>query len=67
MNERNIVALQRMLPRLTPRSRHVLDAFSHARKDWLIPRVLGIKRSGVYCQTWYSNLALIAATVLKKL
>ncbi len=67
MNDRNIMALQRMRHRLSPQSRYVLDEFSRARDDWLIPRVLGIKRSGVYCQTPLSNLALIAATVLKKL
>jgi glycosyltransferase involved in cell wall biosynthesis len=67
MNERNIAALERVRDRLAPRSRDVLDELSRARHDWLIPRMLGTKRSGVYCQTALSNVALIAATVLKKL
>jgi glycosyltransferase involved in cell wall biosynthesis len=67
MNDRNIVALQRMRHRLSPQSLSVLDEFSRARGEWLIPRVLGIKRSGVYCQTLLSNLAMIGATLLKKL
>jgi glycosyltransferase involved in cell wall biosynthesis len=67
MNDRNIVALHRMRHRLSPESLCVLDEFSRARGEWLIPRVLGVTRSGVYCQTLLSNLALIAAAVLKKL
>jgi glycosyltransferase involved in cell wall biosynthesis len=67
MNERNITALQRMRHRFSDESRRVLDEFSQARRKWLIPRVLGVKRSGVYCQTRLSNVALIAATVLKRL
>ena len=53
--------------RFSDESRRVLDEFSQARRKWLIPRVLGVKRSGVYCQTRLSNVALIAATVLKRL
>ena len=67
MNERNITALQRMRHRFSDESQRVLDEFSQARRKWLIPRVLGVKRSGVYCQTRLSNVALIAATVLKRL
>jgi hypothetical protein len=67
MNDRNIAALHRMRHRLSPESLCVLDEFSRARGEWLIPRVLGVRRSGVYCQTPLSNLALIGATLLKKL
>ncbi|MBI4191256.1 MAG: glycosyltransferase family 2 protein [Betaproteobacteria bacterium] len=67
MNDRNIAALQRMRHRLSPESLCVLDEFSRARGEWLIPRALGVKRSGVYCQTLLANLALIGATLLKKL
>ena len=67
MNDCNIAALERMRHRLSPRNRTVLDRFSGARNDWLIPRITGIKRSGVYCQTLLSNLALMAAALLKKL
>ncbi|MDB5809352.1 MAG: glycosyl transferase family 2, partial [Betaproteobacteria bacterium] len=67
MNDRNIAALERVADRLSPRSRRVLDEMSRSRDDRLIPRMLGIRRSGVYCQTVLSSVALVAATVLKKL
>lgn len=67
MNDRNIAALERMRHRLSPHSRYVLDEFIRARSRPLIPRVAGIRRSGIYCQTVLSNLALIGATLLKKL
>ncbi len=67
MNDRNIAALQRMRHRLSRESLYVLDEFTRARGERLIPRVLGVRRSGVYCQTALSNLALIGATLLKKL
>jgi hypothetical protein len=67
MNDRNIAALQCMHHRLSPHSLHVLAEFSRARGGWLIPRALGVRRAGVYCQTRLSNLALTAATVLNRL
>lgn len=67
MNERNLAALQRVRHRLAPESLRVLDEFARARGTWLVPRVLGILRSGVYCQTRLTNLALAAAALLKKL
>lgn len=67
MNDRNIAALHRMRHRLSPESRRALDEFARARCKWLLPRVLGVRRSGVYCQTPLSNVALIAATLLKRL
>ena len=67
MNERNIAALQGMRHRLSPASLRVLDEFARARGKWLLPRVLGVRRSGVYCQTPLSNLALLGATLLQKL
>jgi glycosyltransferase involved in cell wall biosynthesis len=67
MNDRNIAALQRMRHRLSPENLSVLDGFARARRAWLIPRLLEVRRSGVYCQTPLSNLALIGATLLNKL
>ena len=66
-NDCHLEALRRMRHRLSLRSRGVLDDFSRAREDWLIPRLLGVSRAGVYGQTAYSNLTLIAAAILKKL
>lgn len=67
MNDRNIAALQRMRHRLSPHSQYVFNEFARARADWLVPRVLGVRRSGVYGQALLPNLALIVATVLKRL
>ena len=67
MNDRNIAALQHMRHRLSPDSLRVLDEFARARDQWLVPRVIGIRRSGIYCQTAVTNFALIGATLLKKL
>ncbi|MEO7725830.1 MAG: glycosyltransferase family 2 protein [Burkholderiales bacterium] len=67
MNDRNIAALQSVRHRLSPQALSLLHDFSHARAAGLVPRVLGIWRSGVYCQTLLSNLALAGASLLKKL
>ncbi len=67
MNDRNIAALQRVRHRLTPEALDVLREFSRARAAGFLPRVCGIWRSGVYCQTPLSNLALAGASFLKKL
>jgi glycosyltransferase involved in cell wall biosynthesis len=67
MNDRNIIALERMHHRLTSNNLRVLVEFTRARDRWLVPRLLGIWRSGIYCQTAISNLAMIGATLLKKI
>ena len=67
MNDRNVAALQRMRHRLSPPSLKILDEFTRARNQSLLPRICGIKRSGIYCQTLVSNLALMGALLLKKL
>ena len=63
----NARALQRIRLRLTPESRRVLDEFHTARKRPLLPRLIGLKRSGIYHQTLPGNLALFAAALLNKL
>lgn len=67
MNDRNCAALQRLRHRLTPENQRIFDEFERARKQWLIPRAIGIRRSGVYHHTFLGTLGLIAATMLKKL
>jgi glycosyltransferase involved in cell wall biosynthesis len=67
MNERNIDALKRMHHRLAPESLRVLDEFAHARSSGLIMRMRGVRRSGVYCQTFLSGLALFGATITKRI
>jgi len=66
-NTRNTQALQQARSWLTPENRKVLDEFCQARDARLVPRVLGMKRSGVYAQSGWGSLSLMAATFLKKL
>ena len=67
MNERNIIALERVRQKLTADSQDVLMLFSRARNSAPIPRVVGIVKSGVYHHTFLGTLGLIAATLFKKL
>lgn len=66
MNGRNLAALQRIRHRLTPENQVVLEEFERARQQGLAGRVMGMRRSGVYCHTSLGNLGLAAATVFKK-
>ncbi|MCK9231091.1 MAG: glycosyltransferase family 2 protein [Syntrophales bacterium] len=66
-NDRNIKALQNLIFRLTPENRKILEKFAAARKRWLLPRLIGMKRSGVYRQMMAENLGLVAAVALKKI
>ena len=67
MNLRNIAALGRIEPRLDIESRRVLAEFVRARQSWLIPRILGVARSGVYHHTRLGTAGLVVATLFKKL
>lgn len=66
-NSINTQALQQNRKLLTPENQRILDDFCTARDRWLIPRILGIWKTGIYRQTLMGNLGLIAATILKKL
>jgi len=66
-NSRNIIALQHSRSLLRMENLETLDEFCRARNAWLVPRALGMWRSGVYAQSVWGNLALIAATFLKKI
>jgi glycosyltransferase involved in cell wall biosynthesis len=50
MNDRNFAALRRMRHRMSPEALAVLDEFERARHAWLLPRIIGIRKSGVYLQ-----------------
>lgn len=66
-NEKNLAALQRMRPHLTPENQRRLDEFERARSGHLPARLLAFKRSGAHRQTSLDNVSLILAVVLKKL
>jgi glycosyltransferase involved in cell wall biosynthesis len=66
-NDLNIQALHRIRSRLPLENQRILDEFSNARNQPLLPRLIGIKRSRIYRQTLLGNVGLFAAAVLKRL
>ena len=65
-NDRHILALKPIQNLLTPANQIVFEQFSKARKQSLIPRLLGLKRSGVYRQTAFNNLGFFLAALMDK-
>lgn len=66
-NDRNIISLHRIRTHLTPENQQVLDLFSNARKKWLLPRLIGLKKAGIYRQTFGGNVGLFVAAIFKKI
>lgn len=66
-SDTHIAALERLRDQLTPKNLETLDHFSKARDCNLVPRLIGLKRSGIYRQTLLGNIGLIAAAFLKKI
>jgi glycosyltransferase involved in cell wall biosynthesis len=65
-NDRHTLALRPMQNLLTPANQIAFDQFSKARKKSLVPRLLGLKRSGVYRQTVLNNLGFLLAALVGK-
>ncbi|MEP4147273.1 MAG: glycosyltransferase family 2 protein [Halioglobus sp.] len=66
-NDRNIAALRSNMALLTPSNRLVLESFVEFREAGLLKRLLGLKRTGLYAQTFMGNVGLFFATLLKKI
>lgn len=66
-NEDNLKGLQQMRHHFTADNCKVLDTFAHARRRWVVGRLYGVWRSGVYRQTALGNLGLLCAAVFNKL
>lgn len=66
-NAKNIDALWRIRPLLTPENRRILENFAAARNSWLVPRLVGIKRCGIHRQTLLGNMGLAAAAILNRI
>jgi glycosyltransferase involved in cell wall biosynthesis len=64
-NNLHLGALQHMQHRLSDDSRERCAHFSSARNKRLLPRLMELKRSGIYRQTLLGNLGLILAAFLK--
>ncbi|MBC2655636.1 glycosyltransferase family 2 protein [Pseudomonas sp. MSSRFD41] len=66
-SDSNIAALNALEHRLTPENQAIFKRFSMARKKSLIPRLVQLKRSGVYRQTILGNIGLAVAAVFGKI
>lgn len=65
--DQHVIALAPLLPKLTPANRRIYDRFVSARQRSLLPRVVGIKCSGIYRQTTLGNLGLLAAAISNRI
>jgi len=65
--DKNIQALQTFRPKLTAENRGTLDQFILLRKQNLVSRLVGLKKSGVYRQTFMSNIGLLIGIIFKKI
>jgi glycosyltransferase involved in cell wall biosynthesis len=63
----NLAALGSLEPRLTPENLKVLRGFRAARLRPLIPRLIGLFRSGIYRQSFIDNIGLFLAAALNRL
>ncbi|MCK7476029.1 MAG: glycosyltransferase family 2 protein [Rhodopseudomonas palustris] len=66
-NDRNIACLRKLQHKLTPENLEILENFSKARQMGLVPRLIHLKRSGIYRQTLLGNLGLLVAAVFGKI
>lgn len=66
-NDCNISALFTLEHRLTPTNREILRRFAAARRMSLIPRLVHLKRCGIYRQTLLGNIGLVAAAIFGKI
>ena len=66
-NDLHIKALESVRDKLTPENRETLDHFAKARNRWILPRLIGLKQSGIYRQSLFGNFGLIVAAILNKI
>ncbi|ALM87175.1 glycosyl transferase family 2 [Bordetella sp. N] len=65
--DENMAGIRRIAPKLSVTNRQVFDAFLSARDGGPLRRILNLKRSGVFRQTFMGNVGLFAAALFKKL
>ena len=63
----NIAGLAYVRPWMSDDTRRILDLYTHARQQWLLPRLIGFRRAGLHRLTLAGDLGLLAAAVLNKL
>jgi glycosyltransferase involved in cell wall biosynthesis len=62
-NDSNIAALRKLVNKLTPENRVILESFAKAREMSFVFRLINLKRSGIHRQTLLGNLGLIVAAI----
>jgi len=65
--DQNVDGIRRIAPRLVPQNQAVLEAFLSARRGGALKRMIRLKRSGVYRQTFVDNVGMYTAAFFKKL
>lgn len=63
----NIQALCKLQYLLTPDNRMIFERFVQAREMSLVPRLIHLKRCGIYRQTLFGNLGLFVAAIFGKI
>ena len=66
-NERHVAALGPMQHLLTLDNQRIFEQFATARKLSLVPRLVGLKKSGVYRQTMMNNMGFFLAAIVGKI
>ena len=66
-NDSNIAALRKLVNKLTPENRAILERFAKAREMSLVFRLINLKRSGIHRQTLLGNLGLTVAAIFRLL
>jgi glycosyltransferase involved in cell wall biosynthesis len=66
-NEEHVIALNKLIPYMTPENREVFNKFVEMRKAKLFNRLIGFYRSGIYRQTMVENIGLAVAALMNRL
>jgi len=66
-NDLNVSALLKVRSKLTSENQVILDKFLVARQLPMIPRLKGLKKSGIYRQTIFGGLGLVVAAIFNKI
>ncbi len=65
-NDVQVKAIRQMRALLTPENQRVFDLFDHARKRWLLPRMMGLYRAKVHRQRPAEHAIFMLAAIFKE-
>lgn len=66
-NDIHLRALQKLTPHMPPENRRITAQFAAARQQWLLPRIIGFRKAGLYRMTPSGNLGMFLALLLNRL